>query len=52
MNPALEALRTDLISLMSEVLMAHDEREATIVLRIIQTKIEAALVAMEASRAR
>jgi hypothetical protein len=49
MNPAIEALRTDLVSLMAEVLMAHDEQEAVAVLRKVQAKVDAALTIMEAS---
>jgi hypothetical protein len=50
-NPAIEALRTDLVSLMAEVLMAHDEQEAVAILRKVQAKIEAALTVLEASHA-
>jgi hypothetical protein len=47
MNPIIEALRTDLVSLMGEIILANDEATAVAVLKVISAKIEAALAVVE-----
>lgn len=48
MHPAIEALRTELVSLMGEIIMAHDEKAAILILKDLSAKVDEALAAVEA----